>query len=144
MTEASRAEHLARRIEFVENLTALCDRKEARRKARDPVAPQQEEENPTARLNPDECGPKQCFFCLCDESRSYERRVREYARPAKMMDHVENDHLGAFAPDDEIACPHPSCATNGVILCGVGTLKNHFQRRHGVVLRDLTLRRSAR
>lgn len=59
------------------------------------------------------------------------------------MDCVEKDHLAKYAPDDDIACPHPPCVADGVTLSGVGPLKNHFKRKHFVTLRDPTLRRSA-
>ncbi|KAI9709018.1 MAG: hypothetical protein M1828_002552 [Chrysothrix sp. TS-e1954] len=128
------------RIDFVQNMKALCDRKEARCRHTDSIAPKPEEEPPSPSV-PKRIDPRQCLFCLCDRNKSYEMRVRKYARPAKMMDHVEKDHLREVNGSSAIACPHPTCRSDGIILQGVLHLKNHVQRVHGVTMRDPTKRR---
>ena len=125
------------RVDFVQNMKALCDRKEARRRHTDSIAPKTEEEPPSPFV-PKRVDSRQCLFCLCDRSKSYEMRVRKYARPAKMMDHVEKDHLRETNGSSAITCPHPTCRSDGIVLQGVLYLKNHVQRVHGVIMRDPT------
>ncbi|KAI9717340.1 MAG: hypothetical protein M1828_007228 [Chrysothrix sp. TS-e1954] len=109
---------LTRRIDFVRSMMELCDRKEARCRPTDPIAPKYEEEPPSPSI-PKRIDRRQCLFCLCDKRKSYERRERKYARPAKMMDHVEKDHLKGLDTRTAIACPHPLCRSDGVVLQGI-------------------------
>jgi len=53
--------------------------------------------------------------------------------PAKMMDHVES-HLRK-EPAEIIACRHPVCMAEGLVLNNVMHFKNHVQLVHGITLR---------
>jgi hypothetical protein len=78
--------------------------------------------------------PTQCPICIGDKRKSYDERVREFARPATMMDHVDA-HLKYRKPNAPIHCHHPICMAKGVILETLVAFKNHTARTHGINLR---------
>ncbi|KAF2729867.1 hypothetical protein EJ04DRAFT_527418 [Polyplosphaeria fusca] len=63
------------------------------------------------------------------------QRMFCWSRPAKMMDHLEDHHLGYFAQDATISCPHPTCRRKGAMLDGVSHFKNHALCVHNIKLR---------
>ncbi len=78
------------------------------------------------------CKPTQCIFCL--GSLPFQQRIFPWARPAKMMDHVDSEHLQSRATDVSIDCPHPVCKEIGVLLYGLEHFKSHVARQHGIKL----------
>ena len=56
-----------------------------------------------------------------------------FSRPANMMDHVES-HLRK-EPAETIACHHPVCKAEGLVLNSVMHFKNHVARVHEISLR---------
>ncbi|KAF1972428.1 hypothetical protein BU23DRAFT_432370, partial [Bimuria novae-zelandiae CBS 107.79] len=81
------------------------------------------------------CDPRQCLFCIDDEGLPLAQRMFCYSRVAKMMDHIEDEHLRRFAPDTTSPCPHPTCRKEGVPLDGVLHFKRHAQDVHSIKLR---------
>lgn len=53
------------------------------------------------------CTSKQCIFCFSDTRISYESRTFSLCHPRKPREHVEQQHLRFFNPNDPIPCPHP-------------------------------------
>lgn len=130
--------NLTQRIELIRAMTKLCSRREARRRgmARVLVEPPIKKEDTSLPLSlPLECEPRQCLFCVGDESLPLTQRTFCWSRPAKMMDHIEDHHLKGVAPDAEIHCPHPTCRENRVMLEGVCHFKNHALSVHKITLR---------
>lgn len=129
---------LEQRCELIRLMTKLCRRRELRRRPIifDPVAPQtKQEDSPSASSFPLVCDPRQCLFCIGDEGLPLAQRMFCYSRVAKMMDHIENEHLRRFVPDATIPCPHPTCRKEGVLLKGVLHFKRHAQEVHSIKLR---------
>ena len=129
---------LEQRCGLVRTMTKLCRRRELRRRpiAFDPVAPQtKQEDSPSASSFPLVCDPRQCLFCIGDEGLPLAQRMFCYSRVAKMMDHIEDEHLRRFATDATIPCPHPTCRKEGVPLEGVLHFKRHAQDVHSIKLR---------
>jgi hypothetical protein len=92
------------------------------------------EESPVPNTFPLICEKTQCIFCIGDDRQSYDRRMRTFSKPDKMMDHVER-HLqkkaaGAFE------CCHPVCRAEELLLNNVIHFKNHVEMVHGIRLRD--------
>ena len=54
------------------------------------------------------------------------------SRPAKMMDHVDKEHLRSRATSATIDCPHPVCKEGSVVLHGLQHFKSHVEREHGI------------
>jgi hypothetical protein len=73
------------------------------------------------------CEKTQCIFCIGKPG------VSTFSRPAKMMDHVES-HLHKERVET-IACRHPVCKAEGLVLDNLMHFKNHVQRVHGISLR---------
>ncbi|KAI9685965.1 MAG: hypothetical protein M1822_003948 [Bathelium mastoideum] len=129
---------LDQRIEFVQTLTKLCARKEARR--RDPPAPASRDvpvaQEPPVDLAapPLACDPRQCLFCLGDERCADSQRPFRFCRPSKMRDHLARFHLKEFTAP-EIQCPHPICKKDRTTLHGTMHFCRHCQSVHGIRLR---------
>jgi hypothetical protein len=97
-------------------------------------SPVPKEESPVPDIFPLKCKKTQCIFCIGDDRQSYERRMRTFSKPDKMMDHVER-HLernttGTFE------CCHPVCKAEGVVLDKVVLFKIHVDEVHEIKLRD--------
>jgi hypothetical protein len=73
------------------------------------------------------CEETRCVFCIGKPG------VSTFSRPAKMMDHVES-HLRK-QPAEIIACCHPVCMAEGLVLNNVARFKNHVQLVHSITLR---------
>ena len=134
---------LTRRIKAIEARAALCHRQESRRRRRRPrYHIKQEEPDASSGDSTEErkdrfplvCKPTQCIFCLGNESKPYQERLYEYAKPNKMMNEVEK-HLTKYAPEDQILCPHPQCRAAGLVLPSVMSFKNHTATVHKIFLR---------
>lgn len=129
---------LTQRIELIRAMTKLCSRREARRRrvAQVPLRLQGEEEDKSSsHLLPMESDPRQCPFCVNDERLPFPQRTFCWSRPAKMMDHAEDQHLKGLVPDAKIACPYATCRDNIARLEGVSHLKSHILKVHKVKLR---------
>lgn len=84
---------------------------------------------------PVEGKPKQCIYCLGNESKSYAERTFEYSKLNKMWNHVEKEFLQYFAPDDSVPCPHHACRAKGLVSWGVMAFKAHCAHEHKIFLR---------
>lgn len=129
---------LKQRCELLRTMTKLCRRREIRRRpvAFEPAASQTiQEDSLTASSFLLVCDPRQCLFCIGDKRLSLAQRMFCYSRVAKMMDHIEDEHLRRFAPDATIPCPHPVCRKEGVRLDGVLHFKRHALDIHSIKLR---------
>lgn len=132
-----------RRVQTAELMHALCSCREIapRYRLRIAIPP------PTVlKEEPPEVGPlapviplvgsnAQCPFCIGDESLSYQQRAASFCRPAKMMDHVERNHLKGRDPEARIECHHPTCRSQGLVLKHLQHFKNHVESVHGIKLR---------
>lgn len=128
---------LQSRLEFIASLASLCNRQEVRRRTRRTTTVREEDaEIPQIPQVPVKCQPTQCIFCLGEKRLPYVSRSFCYSRRAKMMDHVEGHHLQDRDPNTDIACPHPICADQALVLKSVMHLKAHIETEHGIVLRS--------
>jgi hypothetical protein len=133
-----------RRIHAIDTMVALSRRQEVQchksRLTRSSSAasldesPKVKEESPVSDIFPVECKTTQCIFCIGDDRQSYDRRMRTFSKPDKMMDHVER-HLeknttGTFE------CWHPVCKAEGLLLDNIILFKNHVEIVHKIKLRD--------
>ena len=151
--ELSESDKLARRIQAIEVRAALCGRREARRRkthvsAFSNASPREAQKHEQS-TNPQDatceeyglerfplkCEPTQCTFCLGDESLPYGHRIFAYRRKNKLWDHVENKHFNKIAAGSPVACKHPACVANSVVLASKARFKVHTQKIHGVALR---------
>ncbi|KAK7177930.1 FluG domain-containing protein [Paraphaeosphaeria sporulosa] len=129
---------LDRRIELIRLIKELCGRREVRRRgtAPNPTLLQTKKEGEDVAFAPPlECDARQCLFCIGDEPMPVSQRMFCYSRPAKMMDHIEKDHLDQFEAEAKIPCPHPTCRKDRVVLDGVLHFKAHAQGVHKITLR---------
>ena len=84
------------------------------------------------------CNPRQCIFCMGDETKSDDSRLFCFCTVNKMRDHVESIHLKHRPSIEAIPCEHPFCKPVGLVLSNTQVFKNHVQRHervHGVSLR---------
>ena len=110
------------------------DRKESAIKREEPDTASGESTGERKDRFPLVCKPTQCIFCLGNESKPYQERLYEYAKPNKMMNEVEK-HLIKYAPEDQILCPHLQCKAAGLVLPSVMGFKNHMATVHKIFLR---------
>jgi hypothetical protein len=142
--DLSPLEIVRRRICAVDFSVALCSRQEIPRRldtrpqssstegsSEDSLTEDSSTESSRTSPEPDPvpliCEKTQCIFCIGKPG------VSTFSRPAKMMDHVES-HLRK-EPAETIACRHPVCMAEGLVLDNVMHFKNHVQRVHGISLR---------
>ena len=133
-----------RRIHAIDTMVALSRRQEVQchkshskksSSASSPEAsPVPKEESPVPTIFPVKCKKTQCIFCIGDDRQSYDRRMRTFSKPDKMMDHVER-HLeknttGTFE------CWHPVCKAEGLLLNNIILFKNHVEMVHKIRLRE--------
>ncbi|OBT67030.1 hypothetical protein VE03_04522 [Pseudogymnoascus sp. 23342-1-I1] len=62
---------------------------------------------------------------LEESPKSYDRRMRKFSKPDKMMDHVER-HLEKRTPG-KYECSHPVCKAEGLLLNNIILFKNHVE-----------------
>lgn len=133
-------ESLQRRFDVIYNMTWLCHLQEVRhrrRKRMHTAAKKVEGEEEVIDPNPFPliCKPTQCPFCIGNESIAHSERTFAYSRAAKMMDHVQRSHLASIHPNEAIACRHPICKREPVVLNHVQHYKAHVQKIYGITLR---------
>ena len=132
-------EKIDQRIKAVAARAALCDRQESQRRGRPRFRPSPEkiEDVPEAKQDifPMVCQPRQCIFCIGDESKSDESRLFSFCTVNKMRDHVESIHLQHLPSTEVVPCEHPFCKPVGLVLSDKQVFKNHVQRVHGISLR---------
>jgi hypothetical protein len=92
------------------------------------------EESPIPDPFPLVCEKTRCIFCIGDKRKSYDQRMRTFSKPDKIMDHVES-HLNK-EPAGILACCHPACKAEGLVLNNILHFKNHVQLVHGIGLRE--------
>lgn len=138
--DLTESDNLDQRIDRIREMTKLCSRREARRRNVASSSGRLEvvaEDTVSLFSLPLECNPSQCLFCIGDERLPPEHRTFCWSRPAKMMDHIEDQHLKSLALDAKILCPHPRCRESGVVLDGVSHFKSHALGIHKIRLRVL-------
>ena len=128
-------EALARRVQAVKDLVALCKlRNPSGRepkmvrinwsKFEEPIDLDDTESSTTSSIyeaksegssQTDELAfpTDQCIFCAGNVTlRTYHPQAKQ--RPDSLRRHVENQHLGRFAATDPVSCPHRVCSEIGV------------------------------
>ncbi len=128
--ELGKPKDLKRRKRLIEGLTALCERREARRRTTVPSSIEQDQ-MPEPQRFPIKCERTQCIFCLGLGDLRFHQRLFQWSRPAKMMDHIDKEHLRPRATSATIDCPHPE---GSVVLHGLQHFKSHVVREHGIRL----------
>ncbi|KAL6409964.1 hypothetical protein AUP68_06371 [Ilyonectria robusta] len=138
-----------RRIEAIDLMVALCDKRETvkrdrirlRTKVNPPVKSESPEPEAKFEPNPDPfpllMQATQCPDCVGDTRLTLEERAFTYCRPTVMNDHFDDQHLvrreQAEQSGETIRCEHPKC--RDVILQHLDHFRSHVQRVHGVTLR---------
>ncbi|KFY03279.1 hypothetical protein V490_00235 [Pseudogymnoascus sp. VKM F-3557] len=97
-------------------------------------SPVVKEESPLPNTFPLICEKTQCIFCIGDDRQSYDRRMRTFSKPDKMMDHVER-HLEKRTAG-KYECCHPVCKAEGLLLNNIIHFKKHVEMVHEIRLRD--------
>ncbi|PQK15629.1 hypothetical protein BB8028_0005g11410 [Beauveria bassiana] len=140
------------RVEAIDLMVALCDKKEtgktrrAQRPARIEASIKQESPESDASSELD-FGPDpfpllmettQCPDCIGDEQMPVEARKFKYCRPPVLNDHFDDEHLGrretAERRGEAIWCGHPKCRQER--FDHVDHFRGHVERVHGVSLRS--------
>jgi hypothetical protein len=144
--DLSSREIVSRKIHAVDAMTALASRQEPQTRKPKPApaweglvkkepSPSTPSPDPFPQLDefPLILGKTQCIFCIGNERYTYDKRTRAFKRVSHMWDHIENLHLKHL--DQQIACDHPVCKAQGVVLNSVMLFKNHVAIVHKVDLR---------
>ena len=130
-------EQLARRIDAITNMAALCHLREAKRQERPQVVVPASPLSPKASNKPLKvpriCPPTQCIFCLGDEALPDETREFEFSCAPAAKRHMRKQHLERVGEGERIRCPHPLCEGMPV-LDGVKGFKIHAAKVHKVKL----------
>ncbi|CRK29684.1 hypothetical protein BN1723_015696 [Verticillium longisporum] len=132
------------RIEAIDTMVALCDRRETIKRDRLRNRPQidipikQETSEPARDIFPLLMDPTQCPSCIGDERLSREERTFKYCRPVVRNDHFDDHHLAerelAEQRGELIRCDHRRCRKEK--LQHLDHFRNHVQSVHGVPLRS--------
>ena len=143
------------RFEIMRDMIRLCDLQETRRARRPrcsplmevesssavgaftpPVEPTGLTEKPPVDLSelPLKCNPKQCLFCLGDQSMPYEARTHKYTTPSNMRKHTRRCRPGLGLRLGPIPCPHPNNRCRAEVLRNGRHFKNHAKRVHRISL----------
>ncbi|RYO82108.1 hypothetical protein DL764_009661 [Monosporascus ibericus] len=139
-----------RRIEAINLMVALCDKKETvkrdriqqRAKVCLPVKSEPPEAETEPMPSPDRfpllMQAAQCPDCIGDERLSFEERAFIYCRPTVMNDHFDDHHLvrreRAEQCGEKFRCEHPKC--RDFKFKRLDHFRSHVQRIHGVTLRS--------
>ncbi|KAM0742721.1 hypothetical protein ACQRIT_002898 [Beauveria bassiana] len=141
-----------RRVEAIDLMVALCDKKETGRTSRTqrPATVEafikQESPGSDTLSEPDlEPDPfpllmeaKQCPDCIGDEQLSVEARKFKWCRPPVLNDHFDDAHLArretAAQRGEAIWCGHPKCRREKFVH--VDHFRNHVEQVHGVERRE--------
>jgi hypothetical protein len=137
------------RIEAIDLMVALCDKRETVK--RDRVQLRVSPERPIKAESPGvdgEVAPSpdpfpllmqatQCPDCIGDERLSINERTFPYCRPAVMNDHFDDHHLArreqAEKQRQAIKCEHPKC--RDIDFQHLDHFRSHVQEQHGIALR---------
>ncbi|KAH7124543.1 FluG domain-containing protein [Dactylonectria macrodidyma] len=138
-----------RRIEVIDLMVALCDKRETvkrdrirlRTKANPPVKSESPEPEAKFEPNPDPfpllMQATQCPDCVGNTRLTLEERAFTYCRPTVMNDHFDDQHLArrkqAEQSGETIRYEHPKC--KNVRLQHLDHFQSHVQRVHSVTLR---------
>ncbi|EJP61685.1 FluG domain-containing protein [Beauveria bassiana ARSEF 2860] len=140
-----------RRVEAIDLMVALCDKKETGRTSRtqrpatvEAFIKQQSPGSVTLSepdLEPDPfpllMEATQCPDCIGDEQLSVEARKFKWCRPPVLNDHFDDAHLArretAAQCGEAIWCGHPKCRQEKFVH--VDHFRNHVEQVHGVSLR---------
>ncbi|KAL8310446.1 hypothetical protein RB597_010330 [Gaeumannomyces tritici] len=138
-------EILRHRIEAIDLMVSLCNKRETRRRdhirQRRQIEPPIKQKSPDLSPEPDSfpllMDPNQCPDCIGDGRLSTEERTFTFSRPTIRNDHFDDQHLEAreFAQrrGDPIRCEHPKCVD--VKLETLDHFRNHVMTVHKVALR---------
>jgi Protein of unknown function (DUF3435) len=140
LVELTADEEHTRRLTCIRTWIQLQDRQESPRRGMRALRKNYERaaDVPTPNVGkriPIKGKPKQCIYCLGNESKSYAERTFEYSKRNKMWDHVEKEYLQYFASNDYVACPHHECKAEGFVLPSVMAFKRHCVDYHKISLR---------
>ncbi|KAM0665678.1 hypothetical protein ACQRIU_005939 [Beauveria bassiana] len=140
-----------RRVEAIDLMVALCDKKETGRTSRtqrpatvEAFIKQQSPGSDTlseSDLEPDPfpllMEATQCPDCIGDEQLSVEARKFKWCRPPVLNDHFDGTHLArretAAQRGETIWCGHPKCRQEKFVH--VDHFRSHVEKVHGVSLR---------
>ncbi|KAL8398621.1 hypothetical protein RB596_005954 [Gaeumannomyces avenae] len=138
-------EILHHRIEVIDLMVSLCNKRETRRRAhtrqRRQIESPIKQESPDPEPEPDPfpllMDPSQCPDCIGDGRLSTEERTFKFCRPAIRNDHFDDQHLEARklaqGRGDPIRCEHPKCVD--VKLKTLDHFRNHVMTVHNIALR---------
>ena len=136
ISSLSKTEQLARRIETITNMAALCHLREVKRqqppRAAQPASPVSKSPKEPLKLTR-VCLPNQCIFCLGDTALPDKMRVFEFSCAPAAKRHMRKQHLERVGEGETIRCPHPLCEGMPVFE-GVKGFKIHAARVHKVKL----------
>ncbi|KAK7219772.1 hypothetical protein V2G26_007775 [Clonostachys chloroleuca] len=137
------------RIETIDLMVALCDKRETVKRDRvqlrvSPEPPIKAESPgvygevaPSPDPFPLLLGAAQCPDCISDERLSREERTFTYCCPTVMNDHFDDQHLAgreqAERSGEKIRCEHPKC--RDLKFTHLDHFRNHVQEQHGITLR---------
>jgi hypothetical protein len=146
---------LERRIEAVQLMVDLCDKRETvkrQRIQRTTVKPTVKSESPEAeserRPNSDQfpllMQVSQCPDCIGDERLSFEERTFRYSRPTVRNDHFDDQHLvereRAQRRGEKMVCTHPACRVQNqgqdLEFYNMDHFRVHVQKIHHITLRS--------
>lgn len=142
-----------RRVEVVDLMVALCDKRDTGRvnEARPHLQSEQpmKEESPDIDPDPKVAEPQagdafpllmnanQCPDCIGDDRLTLRERTFRWCRPTVRNDHFDDRHLvareRAMGGGSKMICNHPRC--RGKIFEHLDHFRNHVESVHGVSLR---------
>ncbi|KAH6699577.1 hypothetical protein ACHAQF_009103 [Verticillium nonalfalfae] len=130
------------RIEAIDTMVALCDKRETvkrnriRDRAQTDIPIKQETPEPDA--FPLLMDPAQCPSCIGDERLPCDQRRFKYCRPVVRNDHFDDQHLEererAEQRGEPIRCDHPKCKNEK--FQHLDHFRSHVHSVHGVPLRS--------
>ena len=129
------------RIEAIDLMVALCDKRETVRRncirKRTEIEPAIKQESPKPEPFPLLLGLTQCPDSIGDENLSQEERTFNYCRATVRNDHFDDQHLEqrerAARRGDGMRCLHPRC--KDIEFQGLDHFRHHVQVVHRVSLR---------
>ncbi|KAM0271864.1 hypothetical protein ACHAQH_008964 [Verticillium albo-atrum] len=132
------------RIEAIDTMVALCDRRETvkrdhiRNRPQTDIPIKQETSEPERDDFPLLMDPTQCPSCIGDQRLSCEQRTFKYCRPVVRNDHFDDHHLEererAEQRGEPIRCDHPKCRNEK--FQHLDHFRSHVHSVHGVPLRS--------
>ncbi|KAF5018492.1 hypothetical protein F66182_9527, partial [Fusarium sp. NRRL 66182] len=148
-------ELLERRIEAVQFMVDLCDKRETVKRHRikrtktEPTVGSKSpdarsERRPNSDLFPLLMQVSQCPDCVGDERLSFEERTFKYSRPTVRNDHFDEQHLiereQAQRRGEKMVCKHPTCRDlnqgHDLEFYNIDHFRAHVQEVHHITLRS--------